>query len=291
MLNNNILKDKKVEIGGYILPADFKYLDKDFLLSLVDEEFSNKVKKVYFKLTNKEYNFDKTIDIFMVDDTICTVDLACNKNLNYSDIIFDNENFFTEVCSVISVLVACYLDLIESDIILPLEKVNFALPSNEGLFLLALYIAKKIGLPIDMSLVGGEFKNKPIIKGVYFANLTESDVEDVLGVFFDEYDIALDPISIKGIVALDSYYDNYEDENVSINLNLSNPYLFARRVLNIVSYQKEINVEKAIDKLYLETSQEIPESIINKEIPLYYVENIKLPFDIAISFINTLSKV
>ena len=62
-------------------------------------------------------------------------------------------------------------------------------------------------------------------------------------------------------------------------------------MLNIVSYQKEINVERAIDKLYLETSQEIPESIINKEIPLYYVENVKLPLDIAISLINVLFKV
>ena len=227
-----------------------------------------KVSKVYFELTGKEYNFDKTIDIFMVDDTICTVDLAWGKNVNYSDIIFNNKDFFNEVCSVISVLTACYLDLIQSEIISPFEKVNFTLPSNEGIFLLALYIAKNIGVPIDVIMVGGEFKKLPSVKGVYFTNVTDSDVEDVLGVFFDEYDIALDPISAKGITALDSYYDKNEDENVSINLNISNPYLFARKVLNIVSYQKEINVERAIDKLYLETSQEIPESIINKEIPL-----------------------
>lgn len=291
MLNNNLSKDKKIEIGGYNLPADFKYLEKDFLLSLIDEEFSKKVSKVYFKLTGKSYNFNKIVEIFMIDDSICTVDLASNKSANYCDIIFDNEDFFTKVCSAISILTACYLDLVESEMISLFEKVNFALPSNEGLFLLALFIAKKIGLPIDNILVGGEFKTTPIIKGVYFANLTERDVDDVLGAFFDEYDIAFDPISVKGIVAIDSYYDSYEDNNLCVNLNLSSPYLFARRVLNVVAFKREIDVKRAIDKLYNETSQEIPESILNNEIPLYYLENVILPFDVAISFINELYKV
>ncbi len=291
MLNNDLLNDNKIQIGGYNLPADFKYLEKDFLNSLIDEDFTIKVEKVYFKLTGKVYNFSQNVDISMIDDSICSVNLSLNKNVNYLDLIFDNENFFTEICSVISIFTASYLDLIESGIITKSEKVNFALPSDEGLFVLALFIAKKIGLPIEVIMVGGECKNFPLIKDLYFANLTTSDVEDVLGIFFDEYDIALDLISIKGIGAIDSFYENYEDENVCVYLNLSSPYLFARKILNIITGEKELNVERAINKLYMETSEEIPKSIENKEIPSYYVENVKLPLDIAISFINQYLKV
>ena len=40
MLNNNLSNLKIIEVGGYKLPADFKYLDKQFLSSLLGLEFS-----------------------------------------------------------------------------------------------------------------------------------------------------------------------------------------------------------------------------------------------------------
>ena len=291
MLNNIIINDNKIQIGGYILPADFKYLEIDFLGSLQGKEFSTKVEEVYFKLTGKVYNFNKNVEIFMVDDTICALDLASNRNANYLDVIDDNEDFSTKIYTLVSIFTACYVDLVDSGIIKSLEKVNFALPSDDGIFLLSLFIAKKIGLPIDTIICGGDVKTAPQIKGLYFKRVNETDIEDFIGIFFDEYDMALDPISVKGIVAMDGFYESYEDENVTVYLNLSSPYLFARKVLNIVSGEKILDVYKAIDKLYFETSQDIPESIKNKEIPLYYVENIKMPLDIAISFINAYLKV
>lgn len=291
MLNNIIIKDNKIQIGGYILPADFKYLEKDFLLSLDGKDFSKKVEDVYFKLTGKKYKFDKNVDISMIDDSICALDLSLNKNANYLDVIFDNENFSTQIYSLISIISATYLDLIESEVISKDEKINFAIPSNEGLLVLALFIAKKIGLPIETIMVGSKDVCHIKIDGMFFTKATDNDIEDFIGVFFDEYDIAIDPVSVKGIVSIDAFYNDFDDQNVSIYLNLISPYLFAKQVLSIMTGERVNSDIKAIDKLYLETSQEIPLSIENKEIPLNYEEKVILPFDIAISFINALIKV
>ena len=90
---------------------------------------------------------------------------------------------------------------------------------------------------------------------------------------------------------MDDYYSNYDDENLSVLFLITSPYLFARKVLKCITGDIEISYDKAIEKLNNETSQEIPLAIKEKQIPLYYVDNIKIPFDIATLFVKTLSKV
>ena len=295
MLNNNLSNLKIIEVGGYKLPADFKYLDKQFLSSLLGLEFSEKVKSIYSKISDRIYdfeNFSNYLEVFILDESICAIDFSTLKNLCYTDFIFDSKDLFGQVSSIISFITASYLDLVESEVINMFEKVNFAIPSNEGLFVLSLYIAKKLGLPINVIIVGGDKPINETIKGVYFDSFNDEDIEDIVGVFYDEYGIAVDPVSAKAICAMDSYYDNYvEDNNICVSLFISSPYLFSRKVLKAITGEVVINVDKSLTKLYMETSIEIPKSIVDKEIPAYYIENVKLPYNIAISFIKLLSKV
>ncbi len=293
MLNNSLNKNY-IEVGGYKLPADFKYLEKDYLLTLINNDFVSNVKELYTKISGREFHFDCDIDsleIFSIDDSICGINFSNGKNLKYSDFIFDNEDFSGNIYSIISIFIASYIELVGAEIINMFEEVNFSLPANDGVFVLALYIAKKMGLPIGTIIVGGDKPNNTIIKGVYYSSFTESEVEEILYVFYDEYDTVLDPVSILSICALDSYYDSYEDTNLIISLILSSPYLFSRKILKVITGKGEVDTLKAIDKLYYETSLEIPESIKNKEVPLFYNEKIILPFDTALSFIKTISKV
>ncbi len=295
MLNNNLSNLKIVEVGGYKLPADFKYLDKDFLRSLLGVDFSIKVKSIYSKISGRIYNFEdfsNFLEVFILDDSICAVDFSTLKNLNYNDFIFDSKDLFGKVSSIISFITASYLDLVESKVINLFEEVNVSMPSNEGLLVLSAYVAKIIGLPINMLIIGGEKPCLDTIKNIYYDSFSSEEIEEMIGIFYDEYGIAVDLITAQGICALDSYYDNYDDDNLlCVALFISSPYLFARKVLKAVTGEVELSVDKALTKLYMETSIEIPESIENNQIPAYYVENVNLPYNIAISFIKALSKV
>ncbi len=293
MLNNSINKNY-IEVGGYKLPADFKYLEKDYLLSLVNNDFTSNVKEVYSKISGREFNFNcyvDNLDIFSLDESICGIDFSNGKNLKYSDFIFDNKDFSGNIYSLISLFVASYIDLVGAEIINMFEEVNFSLPANDGVFVLALYIAKKMGLPIGTIIVGGEKPNNFIIKGLYYSSFSESEVEEILDVFYDEYDTVLDTISTLSICALDSFYNSYDDTNLTVLIILSSPYLFSRKILKVITGKGEIDTLKAIDKLYYETSLEIPECIKNNEVPLYYNEKVILPFETALTLIKTISKV
>lgn len=295
MLNNNLSNLKTIEVGGYKLPADFKYLDKAFLSGLIGKDFSEKVKSVYSKFSDRIFNFEdfsNFLEVSIIDDSICAIDFSTLKNANYNDFIFDNSDLFGQVSSIISYITASYLDLVESNVINLFEEVNFATPLNDGLFMLSLYIAKIIGLPINTVIVGCETPINETLKNVYFDYFSSEEIEDIIGVFYDEYGIAVDFISALSICAMDSYYDNYIDDNrLLVTLLISSPYLFSRKVLKAITGEVELSVSRALEKLYLETSSEIPESIVSNEIPPYYVQKEKLPYNIAISFIKALSKV
>lgn len=295
MLKNNLSDLKTIEVGGYKLPADFKYLDKAFLKSLMSNCFSENVKSVYSRISGRIFDFEdfsNFVEVYIIDESIWAIDFSTLKNASYNDFIFDNNDLFGQVSSIISYITASYIDLVESGVIELFEEVNFSMPANEGLFMLSLFIAKKLGLPVNTLIVGSENHSDEIIKGVYLESFSNEDIEDIVGVFYDEYGIAVDLISALGICAMDGYYDKYIDDNrLCVTLLISSPYLFSRKVLKAITGDIELNTSKALDKLYLETSVEIPESIANNEIPSYFVEEIKLPQSIAISFIKTLSKV
>ncbi len=292
MLNN--LTNKVIEIGGYTLPADFKYLEKDFLISLINKDFAFKVKSVYSKVSLREFSFDLDIEalqIFSLDDSLCGVDFSTLSNASYLDFIFDKSDLFGQVCSVISLVTASYLDLVEGEVIGLFEEVNFAVPSCDGVLALAVYVAKKIGLPIGALIIGGE---KPVdftVTSVYYSSFTPNEIDDIIDVFYDEFDMVIDPISALAISSMDGYYDKYEDDNLCVFLTVTSPYLFSRRLLKIVTGKGELDVKRAIQKLYFETSLEIPSSIENGKIPSYYVSSELLPFSESISFIKKLSKV
>ncbi|MBO5926582.1 MAG: hypothetical protein J6Q38_03380 [Clostridia bacterium] len=287
------IKDK-IEIGKYLIPADFKCLSKDFLKSLRDLDFNTRVEAVFCRLCDKKERFkDFSIfpEVYSFDESICGIDLTQGETATYLDYIFDAENLTSKIISLIAIFTASYLDIVDSGIISIFEKVNFAVPSNDGIFLLSLYLSKKIGLPINMILVGCQTNVNESIKGVYFEQYIESYLEEIIGVFYDEYGMALDCISAEGVIALDGYYEKYDDANLTVLLNVASPYLFSRKVLYAITGEKELSYEKAINKLFLETSEEVPNSITSKIIEPFYKNFVEISINDAINLIKGLSKV
>ena len=112
-----------------------------------------------------------------------------------------------------------------------------------------------------------------------------------MSIFFEDTDYLFDPISVRGLVAEDEYYSDYEDGNVTALLSLISPYKFARRVLKTLTGKNELNVQKAINGVYNETAMEIPDGIISGEIPPFFKED-ENNLDIRLfNLIKTLNKV
>jgi hypothetical protein len=86
-------------------------------------------------------------------------------------------------------------------------------------------------------------------------------------------DYIFDPISIRGLIAEDEYYSDYEDGKVTVVLSLISPYKFARRIYKTLTGKNEISVEKAINGVYNETAIEVPNGIINGETTPFYKED------------------
>lgn len=272
-------KITKAKIGWYNLPADFQCLDLNYLDSLKDKSFEDRIIDLYSRFTGKilpQNAFENLIDcefpasVISVDDTICALELYDGKTLNYNDYIYDNSTIHMEVISLAITIISAYVDLFDSEIIEIGENINVACDLSDGRFLLALYLLKYAKLPIETVIFGVKKPIEDIIKGFSFETIMAGECEEITRAFFEETDYVLDPISASGMVACDLFYSDYEDDNITLLISLVSPFLYSRSVLKSIVNINEISVDKAISKLSLLTALEIPKPIEDKTVLPFY---------------------
>ena len=260
-----------ISIGGSFLPADFPYFDASFLTKLIESDFFERVTLVYEGITNRKLNstaFQNLKDseypasVVSVDDGVNVLELFDGATADYSDYIFDKSDLIGKISSLIAVLFSAYCDLVESEQINLNDKINVAITLSDVNFLLASFIAKKIGLPINVVTVATIKPIKEAIKGCYFESFNESEIDDVISEFFEEYDYVLDPITAEAFIPLVSYVNSSDDDGVFLMPMLISPYKFTRKILKAITGKNQLDVSKAERMLYNETAIEMPKCLI-----------------------------
>ena len=271
MSKNIKIFKQTINIGGSFLPADFPYFDAGFLNKLIESDFFERITMVYEALTNRKLNskaFQNLKDseypasVVSVDDGINVLELFDGATADYSDYIFDKSDLIGKISSIIAVLFSAYCDLVESEQINFNDKINVAVTQSDANFLLASFIAKKIGLPINVITIACIKPIKDAIKGCYFESFNESEIDDVISEFFEEYDYVLDPITAESFIPLVSYVNNSDDDGVFLMPMLISPYKFTRKILKAITGKNQLDVSKAERMLYNETALEMPVSLI-----------------------------
>lgn len=298
MKNIKLFKEN-FEIGGYNLPADFVYLDADFLSSLQSVDYDIRIKKVFELLTNKPCNDaflnevagSDFLNVYSFDENFCLLDLAGLSNVSYNDYVFCKDNLLTKISSIISVVVASYVEIVVSELISINDNINVVLPCDDGLILLALVVAKRIGVPIDIVIAGTSKKCDYINKYIKISKINDNEIEDLISDYFLEYDVVFDPITAKGVLAFEEYFDDLDNDNLCLVISVSSPYLFSRKVNKAITGRVELDVDRAIQRIYQESSLNIPESIESGIISPYYLEEENIPLEIAIRFIKSIIKI
>lgn len=293
-MKNIKIFENEIKIGGYALPADFKYINKVLLSELNGLDFTERFNKIFCYLTDTEKNYEFlnlknegcSTEINVLDDALAVVELNSGENLIYTDYVFNTENLFTKVCSLISVVASIYVDLVNLGVISQGEKINFAFNGNNGLLALSLLIAKASGIPINTVISGSLYRGKCNVNGLFNATVNDKDVLDYIEDFFYDYDYPFDTYSALGMCAEDEYHAEFDDDTFTVILSLASPYLDARKVLKAVSGKNELSVDKAINKLYTETAIEVPENIKNGKVKPFLNYNIDITFEEAIEIIK-----
>ena len=280
-MNKVKLFNENLEIGGYILPTDFVCINESLIKNAQNLDFFDAYKLIYEYISESKLPADAfanlsgvemPLSIVNFDENLSAVEMFDGKNAVYTDYIVDNSSIFTKICSLVTVFILCYIDMVNLEIINANEKVNFSLPSCDFLIPLSLYVAKKCGLPINKILLGSTGYDSNIVKDFFLSTITEEDENDAISIFFEEEGYLFDPISIRGLIAQEDYYSDYEDNKTTVVLSLISPYLFARRIYKILTYKNELNIQKAINGIYNETAMEIPESLNSGDIEPFYKE-------------------
>ena len=268
------LFNQTTNIGGSFLPADFPYLNEQFISKLCESDFLERITTVYELITNRKLknnafngikNAQYPASVVSVDDGLTLLELYDGDSADYSDYIFDKSDILGEVASLISVLYSAYCDHVESGQLNLGENFNISLTQSDATFILASCIAKKMGLPISVITVATFKPQKYTFKGLYFLDFNESEIDDVISEFFEEYDYPLDLISAESFIPLVSYLNDYDDGNLFLMPSLVSPYKFTRRVLKAITNKNVLDVEKAERLLYNETAVEVPNAIQNNK--------------------------
>ncbi len=276
------LFNENLEIGGYKLPTDFICIDNALLNKVKDLDFYSGYKFIFEYLSSSALPsnaFDNLngvefpLSVVTFDENISAVEMFDGKNAIYTDYILDFDDIFLKICSAITVFALIYVDFVNSNLISFGDSLNVACPSCDFILPLSLYIAKKCGLNIGKIILGTTSHFDGVIKDIFISSLSQCDEDDAISIFFEDTDYLLDPISSRGLIAEDDYYSDYEDGNVTAILSLISPYKFARRLLKTLTGKNELNPQKAINSLYLETAMEIPEGIEKGDISLFYKED------------------
>ncbi len=294
------LFNENLEIGGYKLPTDFVCINQALLNKVKDLDFFSGYKLIFEYLSSTTLpnnaldnlnGVDFPLSVVTFDENLSAIEMFDGKNAVYTDYLLQTNDLFLKICSVITVFTLAYVNLVNSDVISFSESVNFACSSCDFIIPLSLYIAKKCGLNIGKIIVGTSSRFDGVLKDFFITNVTPDDEDDGMSIFFEDTDYLFDPISVRGLVAEDEYYSDYEDGNVTALLSLISPYKFARRVLKTLTGKNELNVQKAINGVYNETAMEIPDGIISGEIPPFFKED-ENKLDIRLfNLIKTLNKV
>lgn len=259
---------ENIEIGGLQIPTDFNCVDGNFIESFSTLDYFERVNSIC-KLLIGEFDNDllpnlKNVEfpasIMNIDDNLAVVELFDGDNANYLDYVAKNDKY--KIPSIISLILSVYVDLTESNLIKLGDKINVAVPSNDGLFVISTYIAMKMGVPINAVIVGGKNVKNYENNGLFTYSVSENDCFDYLYDFFYDYDYIVDTFSANAIVANETYKEENEELFTVIFAFLS-PYFDARKLIKIISGKNELDVKKAIKKLYEETALEVPNNIEN----------------------------
>ncbi len=295
----DLTKERNIAIGGYNLPADFTCITPNFLSSLQDLSYEDRIKTIYKHLTKSELSSSAFIkvsnasfpaSVTFIDQGLAVLELFDGNNANYTDYIVQG-SLLSEVGSLASTFISAYVDLVTGGVIVQGDKINLAINGEDGIVLLSAWLCKKVGLPVNVVLAG---VNKPVqerLKDVYFETPIEGDISTLISGIYEEVDYLLDPLSTCGLVAYDLYYADYEDDNVSLLVCLASPYLYARQVLKYAFNVNEISVDKAISKLNALSGVEIPDAILDKTIQPFFKINSKISVKDAIEIIKSYNKI
>ncbi len=274
-------------VGRYNLPTDFVSIDDSFLENLIDKDFKLRIKITYEYLTNRKFlkEFEEIFEgefdvVSVIDDVLGFMDLSVLENAEFNDFIFDKQDLFGRICSFISVLTATYVELLACEIIVLGEEINLAISGINGFFVLASYIAKRIGLPLNVIICGIEKSVDFTIKSLFLQNFIKNEIEDCIYDFYDEYGYALDENEAVSYIALNEFYNAYDEVNFTLILKENSPYYNARKILKTITGKAVLDNKKAINELFLETAEEIPSVIQNGK---YYLKN-GFTFDIHEAF-------
>lgn len=299
-LNNmDLTKERNIAIGGYSLPADFTLITPSMLSSLQDLSYEERIQTLYKCLSGNELpenafsnlsNVNFPASVVSIDQGLSVLELFDGINANYTDYLVKG-SLLSEVVSLASTFISAYVDLVSGGVIVQGEKINLSINGEDGIVLLSAWLCKRVGLPINVILVG---VNKPVqetVKDLYFEAPIEGDLTTLISGLYEEVDYLLDPLSTYGLVSYDLYYSDYEDDSVTLLVCLASPYLYARQVLKHAFNVNEISVDKAITKLNILTGIEIPQGILDKTIQPFFKINSQISVKDAIEIIKSNNKI
>ena len=282
-------------VGGYSLPADFQCISLNFLASLEDLSFEERIEKIYTHITGKTLpqnafsnleEADFPASVASIDQGLSVLELFDGKNANYTDYFVLGDSY-TEIVSFSSVIVSAYVDLVSGGVISRGEKINLAFNGDDGRILLCAYFLKQLKLPVDVIIVGVEKPVDGLYKDVYIQSPMEGEVSTLISGVYDDLDYLIDPLSTYGLVSYDLYYGDYDDDRVTLLLALASPYLYARQVLKYAFSLNEISVTKAIKMLNELTAIDIPSGIENGNLQPFFKTNSPLSINDALEIIKS----
>ncbi len=289
---------QNVNFGGFLLPADFHYIDVTFLKELSLLPFNQRIIAVYELLTEKP--FDKTwlnnvnnceypATVVSVDEGLNLLELYDGNSFDYSDYVFDKTSLMGEIASIIAVYCSSYTDICESGQMAFGSKISLSLPDDDGVLLLSAIIAKKIGLPLDMIIVGTSTRINNSCEGVYFSYVSDGEIDYAISDFYEDYDYVLDVVSVKSFIALINYLDDYDNDSEIVLPSLVLPYKFSRRIVKALLNKNEISIDKAEKLLFNETAVEMPKSFGNSSNDRFYTKRNTISILDALEIIKCLN--
>ncbi len=290
----DINKQKDIKVGGYNLPADFQCITLRYLTSLTDLSFEERISSIYVNIFGENLpdnlfgalkNAEFPASVVSVDQGLAVLELFDGDSASYIDYM-PSISPKTEILTFTSVLISSYVDLVDSGLIFSGDKINLAFNGDDGRVLLSAWLAKRVGLPINVLLVGAEKPIDEVVKNVYIESPMDGDITTLISGLYEETDCLLDPLSTYGLVSYDLYYADYEDDLVTLLLGLVSPYLYSRQVLKHAFNINEISVEKAISKLNSLTAIDLPSGIENKTLQPFYKLNTSFSLKNAIEIIK-----